>query len=104
MAQFDLYENRNADTRELYPYLLDVQADILADLPTRIVVPLAPTSAVKKPIPVLHPVFEIGQVQMVMSTLQMVGVSLNILGAKVCSLKDKRNQIIAALDLTFTGY
>ena len=104
MAQFDLYENSNADTHQLYPYLLDVQADILADLPTRIVVPLILASEIKKPIPVLNPVLEIGQVPFVLSTPQMVGVSLNILGTKVCSLKDMRNLIIAALDLAFTGY
>lgn len=50
MAQFDVYENGNMETSELYPYLLDVQADILGELPTRIVSARQRISG-KKPIP-----------------------------------------------------
>ena len=40
MAQFDVYLNPNAATRKIIPYLLDVQADLLDTLSTRVVVPL----------------------------------------------------------------
>ncbi len=39
MAQFDVHRNRAS--RE-YPYLLDLQADLLRDLATRVVAPLTP--------------------------------------------------------------
>ncbi len=104
MAQFDIYENPNPETMGLYPYLLDVQADILADLPTRIVVPLVLASEIKKPIPVLNPAMDVCQIKVIMQTPQMASVKLMVLGLKVGSGSAIRDQIIAALDLTFTGY
>jgi len=104
MAQFDVYENINPETCRLFPYLLDVQAEMLGNLPTRVVVPLLLHSAISKPIPVLNPVLEIQSTEVVMSTPQLVGVHAGILGSKVCSIKDKRDVIIAALDLLFVGY
>ena len=38
MAQYDLYANSNPETSETIPYLLDVQADLLDNLATRVVV------------------------------------------------------------------
>ena len=40
MAQFDVYLNPNSSTRRNIPYLLDVQADLLDAMATRVVVPL----------------------------------------------------------------
>jgi len=104
MAQFEVYENNDPDTQELYPYLLDVQADLLGELPTRIVVPLVKASAIHKPIPVLHPAWTIDQTQVIMQTPQLAAISRNLLGTRICSLESMRNQIIAALDLAFTGF
>jgi toxin CcdB len=39
-----------------------------------------------------------------MSTAELAGVSRQILGDKVGSLKAERNAIIAALDFLFTGF
>lgn len=104
MAQFDVYENCNPETSHLFPFLLDVQAEILENIPTRVVIPLLVKSAISKPIPILNPVLEVQDVEVIASTLQLVGVNANILGNKVCSVKEKRDDIIAALDLLFTGY
>jgi toxin CcdB len=38
-----------------------------------------------------------------MSTAELTGVNVNILGYKVCSLRENRNEIIAALEFLFTG-
>ncbi|MFA6922059.1 MAG: CcdB family protein [Gallionella sp.] len=38
-----------------------------------------------------------------MSTAELAGVSCRSLGDKVASLANKRSEIIAALDLLFTG-
>lgn len=104
MAQFDVYENANPETCPLFPYLLDVQAEILDNLPTRVVVPLLKSSAISKHIPVLNPVLTILDTEVIMSTPQMVGVHVSVLGVRVCSVKEKREVIITALDLLFTGY
>lgn len=103
MAQFDVYENTNHDTCEIFPYLLDIQADVLKELPTRVVVPLVLCSALNKTIPILTPQFNIIGTDVRMVTPQLVGVQIHILGTRICSLKEQRGVIIAALDLLVTG-
>ncbi len=104
MAQFDVFENPNQDTCGVFPYLLDVQADILDELPTRVVVPLASSSTLHKTIPILTPLFRIVETEVRMVTPQIVGVHMHVLGKKICSLKDQRSEIVAALDLLITGF
>ena len=41
MPQFAVYRNENSGSREEFPYLVDVQPDLLEELGTRIVIPLA---------------------------------------------------------------
>jgi toxin CcdB len=104
MAQFDVYENPNPDTKKTVPYLLDVQANLLEDLATHVVVPLVPLSIMGKAARHLNPVFKIKKTNIVMSTAELAGVPVQILGEKVTSLSDNRNEIIAALDFLFAGY
>lgn len=40
MARYDVYRNQSARGADDTPFLLDVQADMLAQLRTRVVVPL----------------------------------------------------------------
>lgn len=61
-------------------------------------------TAISRPIPVLNPIFEIQQCEVIMSISQIVGIDFRILGRKICTLKQERDKIIAALDLMFTGY
>lgn len=104
MAQFDVYINPNLATKQSIPYLLDVQADLLNNLTTRVVVPLITVSAMGKAAKHLNPQFKIKRTSVVMSTAELAGVNLHVLGEKVCSLKEQRNEIIAALDFLFTGF
>lgn len=104
MAQFDVYENANPATKKSAPYLLDVQADLLASMTTRVVVPLVAISAMGKPAKHLNPQFKVKRTALVMSTAELAGVDLQVLGEKVASLKEQRNEIIAALDFLFTGF
>jgi len=103
MAQFDVYINPNTTTRKAIPYLLDVQADLLDTLATRVVVPLILAADMGLAAKHLNPQFKIKSVAVVMSTAELAGVSSRALGDKVASLKNKRDEIIAALDLLFTG-
>ncbi len=104
MAQFDVYENRNTVTSPAIPYLLDVQAGFLDNLGTRVVVPLVMASSFGKAATQLNPQFLIGQSMVVMSTAELAGVSVRLLGEKVCSLKGQRDEIAVALDFLFTGF
>ena len=103
MAQFDVYHNPNPGTRKTIPYLLDVQADLLDTLATRVVVPLVLIEEMGLAAKRLNPQFKIKGESVVMSTAELAGVSNRSLGDKVTSLKNKRDEIITALDLLFTG-
>jgi toxin CcdB len=104
MAQFGVHRNPNPQTRAQVPFLLDVQSDLLADLDTRVVVPLCPASAMKgKLVKTLMPLFQIDGKSYAMLTPQLAGIGRKRMGAKVADLAGHRNEIIAALDLLFTG-
>ncbi len=101
MAQFDIYENLNTKTNKEIPYLLDIQNDILKNLSTRVVVPLVLNM---KPAKILNPQFEINGSKVTMSTAELAGISVNNLGSIVCSVEDKRDEIISAIDFMITGF
>ncbi len=103
MAQFDVYLNPNPDTRESIPYLLDVQADLLGALATRVVAPLILAEEMGLAAKHLNPQFKIKGVAVVMSTAELAGIPIRSAGDKIASLKNRRDEIIAALDLLFTG-
>ena len=46
MPRYDVYRNPNPRTRAHNPYLLDVQADALSGLRSRVIVPLVPKAAI----------------------------------------------------------
>ena len=99
MARFDVYlGSGNA------AYLLDVQANELGDLNTRVVVPLMPMGDAPKPAQVLNPVFRIDGTNCVMVTQYMSAVQSKMLKKTVCTVSDRRNEITAALDLLFFGF
>lgn len=104
MAQFDVYENANPDTRQSIPYLLDLQADLLDNLSTRVVVPLITVDAMGRAARHLNPQFKIEKSTVIMSTAELAGVNMRVLGDKVCSLKDHRVEIMAAVDFLFAGF
>ena len=101
MAQFDVYENLNEKSKQNIPYLLDIQNDILKDLTTRVVIPLIITN---KAINFLNPKFTINQIDVILSTAEMASIPMEILGEKICSLKEKREEIIGAVDFLVTGF
>jgi toxin CcdB len=103
MAQFDVFENPNPASRKTVPYLLDVQSDLLDTLTTRVVVPLVASGAMATPGRHLNPKFDVGKEKVIMSTAELAGVSVKNIGTHVCSLKQYRNEIVAALDFLITG-
>jgi toxin CcdB len=104
MAQFDVFENPNEETKREIPYLLDIQADLLDSLATRVVVPLIAASAMGKAIKHLNPKFTVRNVTVFMSTAELAGIPVRSMGDKVDSLKEQRYEIISALDFLFSGF
>ena len=103
MAQYAVYRNPNPRTRAKLPYLLDIQSDLLSDLDTRVVVPLARRDRVGAVIDELHPCFEVEGIEVVARTAQLAGIPVALLGGYVTNLAEARATILAATDLLLTG-
>lgn len=100
MAQFDVYKNTRGG---LYPLLLDVQADLLSSLATRIVVPMIPAKKYGKPISRLHPIATINTIDYVLKFHDLAAVPATVLVQPIASLAHRRSELVAAVDLLFTG-
>ena len=85
-------------------YVLDVQADLLAELDTRVVVPLLPPDLAPKPARDLNPVFDINGQLHVMLTQFLAAVPAKDLSKQVSSLDVHRDDIVRALDVWLIGF
>lgn len=99
MARFDLYR-----PKESAAWLLDVQADFLDYLGTRVVVPLLPPDAAPNGMADLHPAFEVEGHRLLMATQLIAAVPRRELGRPVGNLAPHRDDITRALDLLLTGF
>lgn len=99
MARHDVYPNPGGPG-----YLLDVQADLLDGLNTRIVVPLFPEKDAPQPAARLNPVFEIEGLRIVMTTQFLAAVPASILKTPVTNLSGQFAEITNALDMVFQGF
>ncbi len=105
MPQFAVHENKNHDTKKTYPYLLDIQTDLLSDLRTTVVIPLRPLiNAGKQTLTRLCPILTIRGRKYVAFTQQLAGIDRRHLGKIVADLSAARSDIIAALDFLVTGF
>jgi toxin CcdB len=101
MAQFDVFRNPRPG---LFPLLLDVQANLLSGLATRVVVPMAKRKGYGlPPIAQLNPRAKLGGVEYVMVFQELAAVPATALGEVVGSLKSRRAELVRAIDLLFTG-
>ena len=98
MARFDVYAS--PDGRG---YLLDVQADLLDRLNTRVVVPLMPVGTAPSPAKRLNPVFDIQNERHVMVTQFLSAVPVFILKTPISNLALHDTEIMGALDILTTG-
>lgn len=101
MARFDVY--RLAGRGEAR-FVLDVQADLLDELGTRVVVPLLLQTIAPKAAERLNPVFMIDGRPFVMMTQFMAAVPDRDLKKIVASLSLYQDDITQALDLLLTGF
>lgn len=98
MAQFDLHPAPSGSG-----YVLDVQADLLEMLNTRVVVPILPETEAPPPARGLNPVFALDGGRHVMVTQYLSAVRRSGLARPVGSLAGARDDITRALDLLTHG-
>lgn len=103
MAQFDVYLNTHPETRKTIPYLLDIQADLLEPLTTRLVIPLVRASEVARVMDKLNLKASVGDIDVLLSVPELAGIPARILGERVSNLGNMRDEIIAAIDFLITG-
>lgn len=99
MRRFDVFKNPEGGG-----YMLDVQADLLGHLNTRVVVPLMPANAAPVPAKSLNPMFEVEGEPVIMATQFLAAVPASLLKTAVTNLESRRQDITAALDLLFHGF
>jgi len=103
MARFEVRANLNRATRARVPYLLELQADMLSALGTRLVAPLVAAAHFGPAATRLNPEFRIGNRKYVMDTALMAGVPRNLLGEKAASLAERSVEILGAVDFLVSG-
>lgn len=104
MRQFDVYTNPSKTTRKAYPFIVDIQSDIISDLATRIVVPLGRKSDFKgEQLKRLTPIIEYEGEELLLLVPQVASIPTKVLKNPIGSLSHLRDDIVAALDFVITG-
>lgn len=100
MARFDVYKySKNG------PLVLDVQADLLASLKTRVVVPLLPYAEAKaEAVPRLKPVVTVKGKKHVLMVTDIGAVEVAKLGVAVDNIEAQRQEVTATLDFLMQGF
>src|SRR5947209_674536 len=99
MAQFDLYAGIESGPA----YVVDVQADLLDALTTRVVVPVRSRDEVEV-VRDLNPTVEIEGTPYVLLTQELTAIARSELRRPVGSLATHRDEIRRALDILLVGF
>ncbi len=103
MPQFDIVENIRKPSE--VKYFLELQADAISLLDTRIVAPLRPANMHREnQVGRIHISVEIGQTEFIVFISEMAAIPSTMLGEIVTNVSFLRTEIISAIDLIFTGF
>jgi toxin CcdB len=104
MAQFDVYLNPSKHTRNTYPFILDIQNELIADIATRIVVPLGRTEYFnREEMKGLTPKINFEDADLLIMIPQIASMPAKALKEPIGTLLHMRDEIISALDFAITG-
>lgn len=98
MARFDVFLSPDGTL------LLDVQAELIARMATRVVVPLLPMDRAPQPIGRLNPIFEVDNESYVLFPQLISAVTQSALSRPIGNLKNRRDEIATALDMLLYGF
>lgn len=97
MARFDLHRRQGR-------LVVDVQADIIPYLGTRLVIPLYHVDEAPRSMARLHPILTIGDSRYILATHLMAAVPVVELGPAIGSLNDHYDRIVDAISMVFNGF
>lgn len=104
MAQFQVYRNLNRGTAKDYPYLLEVQSNLLSDLRTAVVIPLVKADEyANMKLTRLTPMVEVGGETFILMTHQLAAIDRRSLGKVVADLSSQRSEVVASMDFLISG-
>ena len=90
--------------RDQYPFVVDIQSNLLSSLATRMVVPLAVTSLAAKELPQrLCPVFTVRRKSLMLVPFEAAPFDKRLLKTEIASIRDRASDIIAAMDAVMSG-
>ncbi|WP_034460595.1 CcdB family protein [Buttiauxella noackiae] len=99
------YFYRNGSNNKKYPYLIDVQSDLIDLLTTRIVIPLVHASQAQTRLPErICPIVEVEGEEFIVMTHEMASVDASVLREEVGNAMAWRTEIKAAIDFVFDGF
>ena len=104
MAQWDVYANLSAASRDEVPYFVDVQSDLLRGLSTRLIVPLVrPQRRLPGLPPRMSPQFTVGGDAVLLAPQEAGAVDERRLRRPLASLRAESHRIVDALDAVISG-
>jgi toxin CcdB len=98
IGRFSVYPNPDGDG-----YLLDVPAEVMRHLNTRVVIPLIAVAAAPKPATRLNPIFVIDDIEHSLVTQFMAAIPADLLKREVTNAAERRAEIVNAIDLLLQG-
>jgi toxin CcdB len=105
MPQFAVYMNRNLRSADFFPLLVDVQSELLQDLETRVVIPLARAASFSSfPLRYVMPTVELEGKAYLLMTPQLTGLSRVALGPMRGTLAAHAREISTATDMLLRGF
>jgi len=102
--QYDVYPNPSPRMKDIYPFVVDVQSDLLGGLPTRLVMPLSVPQLPATKVPgKLCPTISVLGKRFALMSFQAAPLDKKLLKKKSDSAKAQASEIIAALDAVVSG-
>ncbi len=104
MAQFDVYANPMADQRARIPYWLDLQSDHIAQLQTRVIIPLRTPTTTGPRIEGLQPMVTVGKQSLCADVPSLASFPARLLKNPVARIEAQRHELVTALDYLISGF
>ncbi|AXK81652.1 plasmid maintenance protein CcdB [Pseudolabrys taiwanensis] len=103
LRQFDIVVNPDAQEAQIRPYLVILQSNLLSGLASIIVAPLIARERMAGA-QRLNPIVTVAGREYWLATHELFAVDRRVLRAAVGSISERRDSIIAAIDLIFLGF
>jgi toxin CcdB len=102
--QFDVYLNPSPKMRDRYPYIVDIQSDLLSGLATRMVMPLAISALSSDEVPrrLCPPIVVKGQMHLLIP-FEAAPLDKRFLKRRIASIRECAHDIVSAADAVMSG-